>query len=87
MDNTKNKKEPLHFEISSRVVWQLGEELVTDEITAIMELVKNAYDADADWVKVSINLDGTDDRIEIEDNGEGMDYDTIEKAGCLFPFF
>lgn len=79
-----NEKKDLHFEISSHVVWQLGEELVTDEITAIMELIKNAYDADADWVKVSIHLDGTeDDRIEIEDNGTGMDYSTIER-GWLF---
>lgn len=48
-----------------------------------MELVKNAYDADADWVKVSIFLDGEDDRIEIEDNGFGMDYTAIER-GWLF---
>ena len=45
-----------------------------------MELVKNAYDADADWVKVSIHIDGKDDRIEIEDNGMGMGFQTIEKG-------
>ncbi|WP_273567501.1 ATP-binding protein [Maribacter halichondriae] len=44
-----------HFDISAAVIRQLGEELVTDEVTAIMELVKNAYDADADWVIVEVN--------------------------------
>lgn len=44
-----------HFDISAAVIRQLGEELVTDEVTAIMELVKNAYDADADWVMVEVN--------------------------------
>ena len=83
MDNSEIKKDPLHFEISSRVVWQLGEELVTDEITAVMELVKNGYDADADWVKVSVYLDGKDNRIEIVDNGVGMD-DTAIESGWLY---
>jgi len=75
------------LKISAAVVKQLGEELVPDAVTAIMELVKNAYDADADWVKITIN---TKDTLEgdyyfshepgfiiIEDNGEGMNYDDI----------
>ena len=52
-----SKKSP-HFDISAAVVKQLGEELVTDEVTALMELVKNAYDADATWVKIAINTKG-----------------------------
>ncbi len=80
----KNEQQAnLNFEISAHVVRQLGEELVTDEITAIMELVKNAYDADADWVKVSIYTDKIDGRIEIQDNGFGMDYTDI-KNGWLY---
>ncbi len=77
-----------NFRISAAVVRQLGEELVSDELTAIMELVKNSYDADADWVKISIN---TNDELQeneltynnkkgyiiIEDNGHGMDYNDI----------
>ncbi len=73
----------LNFEISAHVVRQLGEELVTDEITAVMELIKNAYDADADWVKVSIHTDELDNRVEIQDNGFGMNYLDI-KNGWLF---
>jgi len=79
----KEQIEDLHFDISARVIRQLGEELVTDEITAIMELVKNAYDADADWVKITIHTDEQDSRIEIEDNGSGMDFDDINR-GWLF---
>ncbi|MBV6429804.1 MAG: hypothetical protein KIPDCIKN_04379 [Haliscomenobacter sp.] len=82
MENN-NQKEDLHFDISARVIRQLGEELVTDEITAIMELVKNAYDADADWVKISIHTNPDDSRIEIEDNGTGMSFEDI-KSGWLY---
>jgi len=79
------------FRISAAVVKQLGEELVSDELTAIMELVKNSYDADADWVKISISTDGvppdddlqfknTRGYIQIEDNGHGMKYvDIVNK--------
>lgn len=76
------------FKISAAVVKQLGEELVSDELTAIMELVKNSYDADADWVKISINTNNaptdenltfknTTSHIIIEDNGHGMSYNDI----------
>lgn len=77
------------FRISAAVVKQLGEELVSDELTAIMELVKNSYDADADWVRVTINTLGTpsdetltfqdtkNGYIIIEDNGVGMTYQDI----------
>ena len=76
------------FKISAAVVRQLGEELVSDELTAILELVKNSYDADADWVKISISTEGspleedivfphTKGYITIEDNGVGMNYNDI----------
>lgn len=73
-----------YFDISAAVIRQLGEELVTDEVTAIMELVKNAYDADADWVIVEVNTKESYSNpesfyrntvpgyIEIHDNGFGM---------------
>lgn len=79
------------FRISAAVVKQLGDELVSDELTAIMELVKNSYDADADWVKITINtkealndpdlqFKGRPGYIIIEDNGTGMDqYDILNK--------
>jgi signal transduction histidine kinase len=76
------------FRISASVVKQLGEELVSDELTAIMELVKNSYDADSDWVKITINIEGALSEeqltfknkkgyIVIEDSGDGMNYEDI----------
>lgn len=49
---TQNKP---HFNISAFVVRQLGEDLITDEVTALIELVKNAYDADANYASVEVN--------------------------------
>lgn len=43
------------FDISASVVRQLGEDLITDEVTALIELVKNAYDADASYANVEVN--------------------------------
>jgi signal transduction histidine kinase len=49
---TENKP---RFDISASVVHQLGEDLITDEVTALIELVKNAYDADATYANVEVN--------------------------------
>lgn len=47
-----------HFDINAAVVKQLGEELVSDEVTALIELVKNAYDADASYASVVVDSKG-----------------------------
>lgn len=80
-----------HFDISAAVVRQLGDELVSDEVTALVELVKNAYDADATYANVTVNtkdpppLSGTQfpkaqGYISIEDDGFGMDAREIEQG-------
>ena len=79
------------FNISPHVVRQLGAELVTDNVTALMELIKNSYDADATYVKVTIDTKGNNSDpslyypthngyILVEDNGCGMDEATIVKS-------
>lgn len=45
----------LHFRIDAHAVIQLGEELITDAEQALLELVKNAYDADSSWCKIEID--------------------------------
>lgn len=81
----------VRFDINPHVIKQLGEELVSDEITALMELVKNSYDADASFVSVEINTEGRYEGenlqygqhkgfIVIEDDGFGMDEATILKS-------
>ena len=81
----------VRFDINPHVIRQLGAELITDHITALMEIIKNSYDADASYVKVIIN---SSDKYEedglyypdhagyilIEDDGFGMDQETLLKS-------
>lgn len=70
----------------ARLLTMLGDQLIKNEQIALIELIKNAYDADADWVKLSFENFGNnlevlaDSKIIIEDNGEGMSLKTIEKS-------
>jgi HSP90 family molecular chaperone len=62
----------------------LGEDLVTDDIVAVLELVKNSYDAFATRVDVVFrNSDRIGRYLDIKDNGVGMDRNTIEEAWCV----
>jgi len=72
------------FRVHPSVVFKLGQDLITDEVQALAELVKNAYDADATHVIVRIHTDEApedhpDDRgfIEVVDDGFGMNVDTF----------
>ena len=73
------KKGKAPFRPRARLLLILGEQLITNEVIAIVELVKNAYDADATHAEVI--LEGVTDeetgRIVVEDNGQGMTLDTI----------
>lgn len=69
----------------ARLITMLGDQLIKNERIALVELIKNAYDADAEWVKVSF-LNFNDDftvnsnsKIIIEDDGNGMNQQIIEK--------
>jgi signal transduction histidine kinase len=57
----------------------LGEQLITDEVAAVSELVKNSYDADAEEVKVTLYnpSNASEGRIEVWDNGNGMSLETV----------
>lgn len=89
----------LNFESDSHLVNILGEQLIGSEKVGILELVKNSIDAGASYCKVRFEkipkLPSVDDCaytfknltgpiIVIEDDGTGMDMDTIEK-GWLRP--
>ena len=69
----------------ARLITMLGDQLIKNERIALVELIKNAYDADAEWVKVcflNFNEDFTvnlDSKIIIEDDGNGMNQQIIEK--------
>ena len=46
----------LQFKTNSRHISQLGRELVTDFVTALVELIKNSYDASVEKTTMSILL-------------------------------
>lgn len=78
MQNTENT---IYFNFSYFALRLLGKGLYSNHWTAIAELVANGLDAQADSVKIYINLtDQENATIEIFDNGSGMDYyDLSEK--------
>jgi signal transduction histidine kinase len=57
----------------------LGEELISNEVVAVIELVKNSYDADATHVLIRFNgpLEPKAGSIEVIDNGTGMEVQTV----------
>ena len=63
----------------ARLINLIGEELISDEPVAVVELVKNAYDADA--TRVEVRFEGSDPshptRLVVEDNEVGMGVDTV----------
>src|ERR1035438_2940657 len=67
------KREPgvVRFTTDAAMVRRLGRELVAKQETALAELVKNAYDADATTCSVAIS-DAADGSMEIVDDGSGM---------------
>src|SRR6266567_2276007 len=66
------------FRPRARIIKLFGEQLIRNEIIAVLELVKNAYDADATECHVRV-ISGlkADGYLEIEDNGCGMSLETI----------
>jgi signal transduction histidine kinase len=55
----------------------IGKGIIKDSFTAILELVKNAYDADAEKVKINLSFKDKTSTIIIEDDGHGMSFQTV----------
>jgi signal transduction histidine kinase len=72
----------LPFQPRARLLLQLGDQLIRSESIALLEIIKNSYDANASTVNVSMkNIDKPDKgRIVIEDDGAGMDSDIIKNV-------
>ncbi len=81
------------FEIDASVVYQLGEMLISDEVVALIELVKNSYDADASYANIIVQtkemvkdqspmFPDAKGYIIVEDDGIGMGGEEI-KTGWL----
>ncbi|MFI0416196.1 MAG: ATP-binding protein [Candidatus Thiodiazotropha sp.] len=77
------RKRKLKIKPYARLLTMLGEQLIKNERIALMELIKNSYDADAVWVKISFQNFGNNyevsekSKIIIQDNGYGMNSEII----------
>ncbi|MFW5804101.1 MAG: ATP-binding protein [bacterium] len=82
--NVRRTKHTFKIRPYARLLTMLGEQLIKNEQIALTELIKNSYDADATWVKISFidfgeNLELLQEsKIIIEDNGVGMSLNTIK---------
>ena len=82
--------EELHFKTNVQIKSIIGKDLINDDNIAILELVKNSFDADAKRVDISFcNLKNNDDketdtfsdqtsRLFIRDDGAGMNLEDIK---------
>lgn len=71
----------LRFSVDAKHIHRLGFELVGKQETALSELIKNAYDADATTVEIDFrDYDTQGGSLTISDNGNGMDETTIRNT-------
>lgn len=67
------------FTVEARSILALGRESIKDATTALVELVKNSYDADAENVEIEVYTKAKPSYIRIADNGNGMKKTDVEK--------
>ncbi|WP_062306626.1 TIGR02391 family protein [Demequina subtropica] len=63
---------PLSLKFDPHTIEHLGSNMYSRLPNAVAELVANAYDADATEISVLVSGKGTEQRIEVSDNGHGM---------------
>ena len=68
--------EKMNFKISTGLKNIIGRELITSEVVAVFELVKNSFDANSK--QVDIELDLKNKKVVIIDDGTGMSKDDIK---------
>ena len=77
------KTETVNFSAHAEIKNVIGQDLINDDNIAVIELVKNSLDANAQKIKISFlcNEDSdTFERILLEDSGSGMSStDIVEK--------
>ena len=70
-----------HFSITPRIIAHFGEDLIKNESIALLELVKNSYDACATECKVEFYSENRQlNKLTISDNGFGMNADIIKNV-------
>src|SRR5215469_3206401 len=75
---TEESKLIFSFRPRARLLQLLGDELIGNPRLAVFELVKNAYDADANTVEVTLDLRSPQNpSIKVVDDGDGMAPETL----------
>ncbi len=69
----------LKFNPKARIIRTIGDQLISGPEAAVIELVKNSYDADASFVRIKFipPLNKGKGRIIVSDDGHGMSLDDI----------
>lgn len=82
MNQKKTRSGFLVLRPRARIIRTIGRDLISNEVVAIVELIKNAYDADAKNVRIVFEepLQSSQGGILIEDDGVGMSLEIIKKA-------
>src|ERR1039458_3779483 len=83
----------ISFDVHPSVIFQLGADLISDDVQALIELIKNSYDANATYAHVQVDTKDSPAAgfakslysqasgfIKITDDGEGMDLDSIRNG-------
>lgn len=64
---------PFRFKVSGNLIRKLGGESISNRNVAVLELIKNAYDARATKVDIELhNVETTNAKMVVSDNGDGM---------------
>ena len=66
----------MYIKLPSKIITKLGGTLYGGFVPAICETISNSYDADATLVTIRV----TGDEVCIEDNGVGMDWETLKNS-------
>jgi signal transduction histidine kinase len=74
-----NAEQVFYFRPAARLQRFLGRELIADPNVAIIEFVKNSYDAGATSVEITFAIDATPSRLTIADDGVGLTVSQFER--------
>lgn len=81
-ENEQNEPiDNISFSVDAGLIDRLGRELVGRSETAVSELIKNSYDADATKVEITfVNTENIGGTLIISDNGLGMNIDELRRG-------
>src|SRR5580704_5455244 len=83
----------ISFDVHPSVIFQLGADLISDDVQALIELIKNSYDANATYAHVQVDTKDSplsifsktiypaaSGFVKIVDDGDGMGVDSIRNG-------